>query len=122
MSITKHELMSRLKQYALQYARLVLSLPYNIVNKNYADQGIRSATSSAANYRAACRAKSHPDFINKLKIVEEELDESIFFLEMIVELNPHFGTTSNVLHKEANELLAIIVASLKTLRGLNRKS
>ncbi|SFQ40891.1 four helix bundle protein [Parafilimonas terrae] len=115
--MTKEILMHRLKQYALGYARLVLRLPYNIVNKNYADQGNRSASSSTANYRAACRAKSHADFINKLKIVEEELDESIFFLEMIVELNPSFGESINLLHKEGDELLAIIVASLKTLHN-----
>ncbi|MEP6684197.1 MAG: four helix bundle protein [Parafilimonas sp.] len=114
--MTKQDLMNRLKQYALQYAKLVLSLPYNVVNKNYADQGTRSASSSAANYRAACRAKSNPDFVNKLKIVEEELDESMFFLEMIVEINPSLKSTIDILHKEGNELLAIIVASLKTLR------
>ena len=114
--MTKEDLMNRLKQYALQYAKLVLSLPYNIANNNYSDQDTRSASSSAANYRAACRAKSHADFINKLKIVEEELDESIFFLEMIVEINPSFNAEINIMHKEGNELLAIIVASLKTLR------
>ena len=114
--MTKQDLMDRLKQYALQYARLVMSLPYNIVNKNYADQGTRSASSSAANYRAACRAKSNSDFVHKLKIVEEELDESVFFLEMIVEINPSLKGTIDILHKEGNELLAIIVASLKTLR------
>lgn len=114
--MTKEDLMSRLKQCALQYAKLVLSLPYNIVNKNYSDQGTRSASSSAANYRAARRAKSHADFINKLKIVEEELDEPVFFLEMIVEINPSFNIKINNIHKEGNELLAIIVASLKTLR------
>ena len=114
--MTKEELMQRLKQYALNYARLVLKLPYNIVNKNYADQGNRSSSSSAANYRSACRAKSHADFINKLKIVEAELEESIFFLEMILDLNPSFYGPAKSLHAEGNELLAIIVASLKTLR------
>lgn len=120
--MTKEDLMNRLKQYAIQYAKLVLSLPYNIVNKNYSDQGNRSASSAAANYRAACRAKSHPDFINKLKIVEEELDESIFFLEMITELNNSFQAKISVLSKEGNELLSIIAASLKTLRMSNRNS
>jgi len=115
--MTKEELMQRLKQYALRYAQLVLKLPYNIVNKNYADQGSRSSSSSAVNYRAACRAKSHADFVNKLKIVEEELDESIFFLEMILELNSSFKSTIDNLYEEGNELLAIIVASLRTLRA-----
>ncbi len=114
--MTKEELKNRTKHYALSVARLVLKLPYNIVNKNYADQCNRSASSSAANYRAALRAKSNADFINKFKIVEEELDESIFFLEMIEELNPTLNKEIGTLHKEANELLSIIVASLNTLR------
>jgi len=114
--MTKQQLMQRLKEYALSYARLVLQLPYTIVNKNYAEQGNRSSSSSAANYRAACRAKSYADFVNKLKIVEEELDESVFFLEMIEELNPAFSEPLRKLEKEGQELLAIIVASLKTLR------
>jgi len=67
---------------------IVLKLPYNIVNKNYSDQLNRSASSSAANYRAALRGKSTADFLNKLKIVEEELDESLFFFELIEIINP----------------------------------
>lgn len=88
--MTKEDLMKRLKQYALSVARLVLNLPYNVVNKNYSDQCNRSASSAAANYRAANRCKSYGDFVNKLKIVEEELDESLFFLEMIQEINSSF--------------------------------
>lgn len=114
--MTKEELKNRTKQYALSVARLVLKLPYNVVNRNYSDQCNRSASSSAANYRASLRAKSNADFINKLKIVEEELDECIFFLEMIEELNPSFKNEVEILSKEGNQLLAIIVASLKTLR------
>ncbi len=114
--MTKEELKSRTKLYALSVAHLVLKLPYNIVNKNYSDQCNRSASSTAANYRAALRAKSTADFINKFKIVEEELDESILFLEMIAEMNPPFENEIESLKKEANELLSIIVASLKTLR------
>ena len=114
--MTKDELKNRTKQYALSVARLVLKLPYNIVNKNYSDQCNRSASSSAANYRAALRAKSNADFINKFKIVEEELDESIFFLEMIEEINPSFKNEIDILSKEGNELISIIVASLNTLR------
>ena len=113
--MTKEELKERLKRYALSVARFVLKLPYNIVNKNYSDQCNRSASSSAANYRAALRAKSNADFINKFKIVEEELDESLFFLEMIEEINPSFSEGLKPIYKEGNELLSIIVASLKTL-------
>lgn len=115
--MTKEELKKRTKDYALVNARLVLSLPYNIVNKNYSDQLNRSASSTGANYRAACRAKSKNDFINKLKIVEEELDETLFFLELLVELNPELREKIVPIYKEGNELLSIIVAAINTLRG-----
>ncbi|WP_367186202.1 four helix bundle protein [Mucilaginibacter sp.] len=76
--MNRQELLSRTKQYAIANARLVLSIPVNMVNRNYCDQLARSASSTGANYRVACRAKSKADFINKLKIVEEELDEQCF--------------------------------------------
>ncbi|MEO7310373.1 MAG: four helix bundle protein [Chitinophagaceae bacterium] len=120
--MTKQEMSERNKQYAIAVARLTLILPYNNVNKNYSNQIIRSSSSSAANYRAALRGKSTPDFINKLKIVEEELDETIFFLELLHEFNPDAIQKINGLLKEGNELLSIIVASLKTLRSNSNKS
>jgi len=123
--MTKAELRERFKQYAISVARFVLKLPYNIVNKNYADQLNRSASSSAANYSTSLRAKSGADFINKFKIVEEELDESLFFFELKEAINPEFNKEIAILSKEGNELLSIIVCSLKTLRGKqikNRKS
>lgn len=115
--MTKEVLKERLKQYAIQTAFLVLKLPYNVVNKNYSDQVNRSASSAAANYRAALRGKSTADFINKLKIVEEELDETLFFFELIEVINPSFKKDIEPLYKEGNELLSIIVASLITLRN-----
>ena len=114
--MNKEELKNRFKNYALQIAFFVLKLPYNIVNKNYADQLNRSASSAAANYRAALRGKSSADFINKFKIVEEELDETLFFFEMIEAVNPSLKESISSIHKEGNELLSIIVASLNTLR------
>lgn len=83
--------------------------------KRNSDQLNGSASSTGANYRAACRAKSKADFINKLEIVEEELDETLF-LELIVELNPEFKEKVTVIYKEGIELLSIIVAALNTLR------
>lgn len=115
--MTKDELKQRTKNYSIANARLVLTLPNNIVNRNYANQLNRSASSTGANYRAACRAKSKNDFINKLKIVEEELDETLFFLELLVELNPELAEKINVIYKEGNELLSIIVAAINTLRA-----
>ena len=115
--MNRQELLSRTKQYAIANARLVLSIPVNMVNRNYCDQLARSASSTGANYRAACRAKSKPDFINKLKIVEEELDETMFFLELLVELNPELKEKITPIYKEGNELLSIIVSSINTLRA-----
>ena len=83
-------------------------------NKVYIDQLLRSSSSSAANYYSACRGKSKPDFINKLKTVEEELDETMFFYEMIAEFNEAFKKELRELYKEANELLSIIVSSINT--------
>jgi four helix bundle protein len=80
----KEEMLLGTKKYAIANAKLVLSLPTNIVNRNYADQLNRSASSTGAIYRAACRAKSKADFINKLKIVEEELDETLFFMNCLL--------------------------------------
>ncbi len=84
----KHDLKSRLKQLAIQTGWLCMKLPKFLINKVYYSQLIRCSSSSAANYRAACRGKSKADFINKLRIVEEELDESMFFYEMLAEFNP----------------------------------
>ena len=99
---------------AIRTARLCLRLPHNAANKVYTDQVIRSSASAAANYRAACRAKSTADFLYKLRVVEEELDETMFFYEMIVEFNPEEKGEIDELHAEANELLSIIVASIHT--------
>lgn len=122
--MTKEQLKERFKQYAINVAFFVLKLPYNIVNKNYSDQLNRAASGAAANYRASLRAKSNPDFLNKFKIVEEELDESLFFFELIGVINPSFERQITPIYAEGNELLSIIVASLNTLRKkqTNRKS
>jgi four helix bundle protein len=115
--MNKHELSERFKQYAIKVAFFVLKLPYNIVNKNYSDQLNRSASGAAANYRAAIRAKSTADFLNKLKIVEEELDESLFFFELVEIVNPSVKDEISILHVEGNELLSIVVASIRTIRN-----
>jgi len=114
--MTNEELELRTKKHDLADTKLVLNLPYNIVNKNYADQLNRSASSTAANYRAACRATSKNDFISRLKIVEEQFDETLFLLAQLVELNPELNEKIGAIYKEGNELLSIIVASLNSLR------
>ncbi len=114
--MTTNEMVKRTKQFAVDCGHLILSLEQNIVNRAYSSQLIRSSSSVGANYRATRRAKSNADFINKFKIVEEEIDESLFFLEMIVEFNKNKRDKIAVIYKEGEELLKIIVASLKTLR------
>jgi len=114
--MTKAELKERFKQYAISVAVFVMKLPTNIANNNYGGQLTRSASSAAANYSAALRAKSSVDFINKFKIVEEELDESLFFPELTEALNQKLKIEIDILLKEGNQLLSIIVSALKTLR------
>ena len=110
----KNEFKKRTKQLAVNTGWLCLKLPFNTINKQYISQVIRSSASGGANYRAACRAKSKADFINKLRIVEEELDESMYFYELLAEFNNEFKTELRVLYKEANELLAITISSINT--------
>jgi len=117
-------LKKRTKSYSISIGHLITSPPYNILNKNYSNQLVRCSSSVGANYRAACRAKSTADFINKLKIVEEELDETMYFLELLEEFNPDKSVLIQENWKEGNELLSIIVASIITIRrnDQNRKS
>ena len=114
--MTTDEMLRRTKQFAVDCGHLVLSLEVNAVNRAYGGQLIRSSSSAGANCRATRRAKSTSDFINKFKIVEEEMDESLFFLEMIAEFNKDKREKIAILYKEGEEILKIIVASLKTLR------
>ena len=88
--------------------------------RHYVDQIVRSSASVGANYRSACRAKSKPDFVNKLRIVEEEADESLYFLELIFEFHPQMKTEITSLYKEGSELLAMIVSSINTALGGKR--
>ena len=87
-----------------------------IINKTYKNQIVRSSSSVGANYRASRRAKSTADFINKLKIVEEELDESLFFLELLEVFNPKEKEEINIIYNEGETLLKIIVASIISSR------
>ncbi len=114
MAVDKFEIMKRLKSLAVNTAKLCLKLPYNVVNKSYIGQIVRCSSSASANYRAACRGKSKADFVNKLRIAEEELDETMHFYELLAEFNEEVKNELRDLYKEANELLAIIVASINT--------
>jgi four helix bundle protein len=96
--------------------KLCSALPNNWVSQTLGKQLLRSGTSAGANYRAVCRAKSNSDFVNKLRIVEEECDESLFWMELLVDNNLVKASRLSALMKEADELLAIVVSSAKTAR------
>jgi four helix bundle protein len=85
--MTREEMKNRTKAYANRIVKLCSALPNNCVAQTLGKQLLRSGTSVGANYRAVCRAKSNPDFINTLRIVEEECDESLFWMELLVENN-----------------------------------
>jgi len=112
------ELQIRTKKFALEIIRFVELLPNNRVGWTFTDQIIRSSTSVAANYRAVCRSKSDRDFINKIGTVIEEADETLFWLEMIEE-SEILKQESKILSlkQEANELTAIFVSSIKTIKN-----
>ena len=111
---------ARTKNLAVAIIKQMDKLPQSRAADIVARQIIRSGTSIGANYRAACRAKSTPDMINKMKIVEEEADETEYWLEILVEADLAPKEQINNIYKETDEILAMTVASLKTLR--NRKS
>jgi four helix bundle protein len=83
--MTREELKERFRQFSLRIIKMVDAMPKTISSNAIAQQIIRSGTSPAANYRAACLAKSYKDFINKLKIVEEEIDETTHWLSIIID-------------------------------------
>ena len=116
--MNSEELKKRTKLFALEVIRLVESLPKTKTGNVIGNQLIRSGTSVGANYRAACRSKSKADFINKLKIVEEEADESIYWMELLEEAKVIESSKLNQLKKEADELLAIFVSSIKKAKGI----
>lgn len=117
MAFDKVQFKRRTQQMAVRVIRLVQSLPHTVEADVIGRQVLRSSTSVGANYRASIRAKSTADCINKLKIVEEEVDESLYWLELLVEAEIIPQKQLEPLMNEINEILAIIVSSLKTLRS-----
>jgi len=110
------QLRKRLKIFAIRIIKLTESLPNNITGKTLGNQIIRSGTSPGANYRAACLGKSDKDFLNKLKMVEEELDETLYWLELIIESGLIKENLLKDLMTENIELLKIIVSSITTMK------
>jgi four helix bundle protein len=114
--MTKEELKKRTKLFALMIIRLVDEIPNTRAGNAIANQLIRSGTSIGANYRSACRGRSTADFISKITVVEEECDESVYWLELIEESNLMPMERLKLITREANELTAIFTATGKTAR------
>ncbi|MFD2562066.1 four helix bundle protein [Aquimarina rubra] len=107
----------RTKQFTIDCWKLCSQLPKTREYNNLVFQLLKSSSSVGANWRASQRPKSTADFINKLKIVEEEADESCFWLEILIEIMNDDTSEANRLWKESDELLRIIVASIKTAKN-----
>ena len=114
--MTKDELRERMTDFAVRIVKMVDSLPSSIAGNAIARQVVRSGTSPSANYRAACLAKSDKDFINKLKMVEEELDETTHWLDIIIRSQMLKESRLKPLHQECCELLNIIAKSIVTTK------
>src|SRR5262245_27093282 len=117
MTASAEEFKLRTKKFAVRTIRLVDSLPNRRSTEVTARQLLQSATSVGANYRAACRGRSDAEFIAKLGVVEEEADESAYWMEMLVEAEIVKQELVANLLQEANEIVAMVVASIKTTRA-----
>ncbi len=118
--MTPVELKKRTKEFALRIINLVETFPNTFLGRHVGGQLTRSGTSVAANYRAACRAKSNADFIAKMGIVEEEADESTLWIEFAVDTKLAKAERVAELMDEANQVVAIFVSSINTARGGKR--
>jgi four helix bundle protein len=121
MDCTPDILRSRTKQFALRIIRLIRALPNSSEARVIGQQVLRSGTSVAANYRAACRGRSRPDFISKLGIVLEEADETVFWLELLAEAGIIAPRRIQQLLEEANELVKIFSAACNTAKQRKQK-
>jgi four helix bundle protein len=112
----KRDLKERTKSFALKIIKAVEMLPKGKTSYILGNQLLRAGTSVGANYRAACRAKSTADFISKMGIVEEEADETIFWIELLTEAGFVRKDDLIPILDEANQIVAITVSSIKTAR------
>ncbi len=117
----KEELKKRTKVFAINVFKFLETLPKEKSTEVISYQLFKASSSVAANYRAVCRGKSSSDFLNKLKIVDEEADESMFWLEFINELELKCDKNKlEILLKEANELVSIFSAAIRTIKSKNK--
>ncbi|MFY7944911.1 MAG: four helix bundle protein [Crocinitomicaceae bacterium] len=114
--MTNDELRKRTKEFAISLYFKSRELPNNYETNHLKNQLLRSGSSIAANYRAACKSKSEKDFINKIRIMEEEADECCFWMEIIVTLYPDFTANYEGLIKECKEFIRIFGATYSTMQ------
>ena len=114
--MTPEEMKQRTKLFALRVIRLVESLPGSGAGGVISRQLVRCATSVGANYRAVCRSRTDKDFLARMGIVEEEADESIYWMELLVESNLTKRELITDLMNEAEEILKIVVSSIRTVK------
>jgi four helix bundle protein len=120
--MTKEEFAKRTFEFAVRCARLAQALPKgNVVAQEYGRQLLRCSSSVAANYRAACRGRSGAEFIAKLGVVEEEADESVFWMDLIVSMGLTTADRVSALREEGTEILAMVVTSINTARKNARR-
>ena len=115
------DLKQRTKEFALRIIKLVESLPRGTITDVIGKQLLRSGTSVGANYRSSCRAKSTADFISKMGTVEEEADESIYWMELLIASGLISKDEVDELLDEADQIVAIIVSSIKTARARKKR-
>ena len=115
-SVDFDELKKITKKFALCVIKLVDTLPNTTTGRIISNQRVRSGTSVGANYRAACRAKSTADFISKMGTVEEEGDESMYWMELLVDSGMIRKCKIDDLYNEADEIVAMVVSSIKTAK------
>jgi len=120
--MTPEDLKKRTKAFALRCIKLVGSFPNGITADVVGRQLIKAASSVAANYSACCAARSHADFLNKLGIVEEETDESVFWIDFAVDAGLAKRQLIGDLITEGGEILAIVIASQKTAKVRRAKN
>lgn len=120
--MNRQEIIARHRRFVLDVVALCDSLPKGFAYGVFAKQLIRAASSVGANYRASGRGKSTADFINKLKIVEEEADECGYFLDLIMSLKGTNTQECDRLLKESGEILAMTVAAIKSARRNESKA
>jgi len=114
--MTAEELKERFRKFSIRIIKMVNAMPNTIASNAIAKQIVRSGTSPAANYRAACLAKSNKDFLNKLKIVEEEIDETSHWLSVIIDAEILPKEKVENIYDECVELRRIVVRSITTTK------